>query len=577
MNKSVLYALFVSAIICFSTISNVFGQAFPVRNSTQQYKSNFDGDKLLGKSNELKTLAFSNPTVFRFEEGCTTSNLNSKKFSSEIKPSDRAVFCEALQEVANQLNSNKWSEELGWELQQIWEVFNSEDIKIRPMKKGVSSRIAASAEAYIPNSTKGGFYGSLYLRPESAKSSQFFIVSMHELRHIYDFYNVWKMRGGITKAELEKRGFRLMGKIARETPQKESFWRLPRLWSEDWRELDEKEISNRMEAKIVRYMAKSRFYKNLIKYPSREVIGFKGDKPNRAFSNMAVVGAVGKGARLPYLVKTKQSKDQLAQGIQEISFEIVKAKDQKNSDEILTAALKNEKSLYYKMDNFVYDQDLRLNCWKKQKISERYMQTRQVARTEVGKPLFERENIVFQAKKKKLTSPSCLLNMDSIDTDSTETFWSAPYLDEMPIKFVNFTELDGVKVARYTVYKPSIQKFNEMAAKYPFINPFRVFFGSIFISVEDAQIVKFWGSSFPEAKTTGQTKDGVLASYNATAIRQKLSSGIWVTTKLNTVAVANKKGKMKPFSYTVDYKNYRQAATDVLILDDDETVAGLNN
>ncbi len=39
---------------------------------------------------------------------------------------------------------------------------------------------------------------------------------------------------------------------------------------------------------------------------------------------------------------------------------------------------------------------------------------------------------------------------------------------------------------------------------------------------------------------------------------------------LNTVAVANKKGKMKPFSYVVKYENYRQGVSDVVILDDIE-------
>ena len=572
MNKSVFVSFIASALICFSATFTSIGQTAPVQNSDKnQHTTLSDADT------ELKNHEFTNPVVLRFADGCSNENLNSKKFSSDIKPADRAVFCEALQEVANQLNSNSWSDELGWELQQVWEVFNTENIKIRPMKRGVSKRIAASAEAFIPNSPNGNFYGSLYLRPESAKSSQFFMVSMHELRHIYDFYNVWKTQGGVTKAELEKRGFRLMGKIARETPQKESFHRLPSLWSEDWRNYGEKEIARRMEAKIVRYMAKSRFYKKLIENPNREVIGFKGRKAGRASSNIAVLGAVGKGPRLPYLVKTSQTKKKIDQGIQDISFDISKANDQTNPEKILDAALKNEKSLYYRMDNFVYDQDLSLKCWRKQKVSERYMRTRQVARTDAGQTLFEQQNIVFQAKKKKLRSPSCLPNFDSIDTDTTETFWSAPYLDEMPIKFVHFTELNGIKVARYTVYKPSLKKFNELAKKYPFINPFRVFFGSIFVSVDDSQIIKFWGSSFPEKGTTGRANSNVMASYNATAVRQKLASDVWVTTKLETVAVANKNGKMKPFSYVVNYKNYRQGATEVLILDDDETVAGTDD
>ena len=71
----------------------------------------------------------------------------------------------------------------------------------------------------------------------------------------------------------------------------------------------------------------------------------------------------------------------------------------------------------------------------------------------------------------------------------------------------------------------------------------------------------------------------MIASYNATAVREKLTSGIWVTTKVDTVAVANRKGKMKPFNYIVSYKNYRQSVSDVIIFDDEEIIEepiGLN-
>ncbi|MEZ5347418.1 MAG: hypothetical protein R2681_17865 [Pyrinomonadaceae bacterium] len=488
--------------------------------------------------------------------------------------SDREAFCGALQKITDDLNNTNWSEELFRELRAVWEVFQSQDVKIRPMKKGVSNRVAALTEVFIPNSRDKGFTASLYLRPGSIKDSDFFISSMHEIRHVFDFYQVWKTRSGITKAELEKRGFRIMGKIARETARNESFSRLPKLWDDDWRSLPQNSIEKKVEARIDDYMRGSKFYRSIVAEPEKHFVGTRKVRAvngtRRANDNLG-----DKEGRLPYIVKIRQKKEKLRQNVEEIPFEPAKPLDPSNPDELLSAALKNEKALYHQMDNFVYEQDLELKCWKKSKVIESYLRFRQVARTVNGKPLFENEKVSVQLKNKKASQPSCLRDQDSISTDTTETFWSAPYLDEMPVKFVHFTELDGVKVARYTVYKPAPVKFEEMAVKYPFIKPFRVFFGSIFVSVNDAQIIKFWGSSYPEAETTGQTSPTTMASYNATAVRQKLESGIWVTTRLDTVAVAEVKGKMRPFSYSVDYKNYRQATSDVVILDDEDAVAEL--
>jgi hypothetical protein len=51
-----------------------------------------------------------------------------------------------------------------------------------------------------------------------------------------------------------------------------------------------------------------------------------------------------------------------------------------------------------------------------------------------------------------------------------------------------------------------------------------------------------------------------------------IKHGLWVTVHIGTVAVANVKGKAVPFSYTVNFNNYRQAQSDVRILDEVEAV-----
>jgi hypothetical protein len=457
---------------------------------------------------------------------------------------------------------------LNSELKRIWNVFQSDNVIIRPMKKGVTKRIAAAAEAFLPGGSNGKFTASLYVRPESAGKDSFFLVAMHELQHIYDYHQLWRDKSAITQAEMERRGFRIMGRIASETVEKESFFRLPKLWDKDWSNLSLKEVEKQRERNITSYMAKSRFYKHLIANPNKFMIGYERTNSTVHSPNPDKIKRT-KSGRLPYLVSVRNPKFEAPQKVEELPFVVQKAIDPTNSQQLLETALKNEKNLYYGMDSFVYDQSLNLQCWKKDNVIASLINSMQIARTSRGQSLKNGESTIFSDEKRM---PKCIVDLSSIKTDATETFWSAPYLADMKVKFDYFSELDGKKVARFTVHKPSAAEFEKIAVKYPFVKPFRVFYGTIFVSTEDAQIIKFWGGSYPESKTTGQNSSEVLASYNATAVRQKLTSGIWVTTKIDTVAVANRKGKMRPFSYVVNYENYRQTETDMMILDDDEVV-----
>ena len=574
MNKLLFSSIFSSIVFSLLLTTSFFGQTNFYSTSPNSIEINkiVRGNDLesFSSSTPSRKPAFLNPSIFRFENGCSAENVNAKRFDKELSIDEQVAFCEALQGVSVELNNNAWSPELKAELQEVWKVFLTQNVNIRPMKKGMSKRIVAAAEAFTSNQKGSGFNATLYLRPTNAKKKSFFLFTMHELRHVFDFYQLWKKRKVITQSEFEKRGFRIMGKIASETKRKESFFRLPQLWNDKWKKLSNKEIEQKREAKIESYMQKSRFYKHLVKNPNKHIVGFSNSVSLEQGVNSADIKK-GKGERLPYLVKVNNSTSEVSQKIQNLSFTPEKAIDDQNADELLRAALVNESNLYRKMDNFVYDQSLDLRCWKKQRVVETLYQSMQVTRTTQGKVLSGNENTKISSKKKKRL-PSCILSLDSIETDATETFWSAPYLNEMQVKFDYFTDLDGIPVARYTVYKPTKNKFEQIAEKYPFVKPFRVFFGSIFVSVKDAQIIKFWGSSYPNATTTGVQSSEVVASYNATAVREKLASGIWVTTKIDTVAVANKRGKMRPFNYIVNYKNYRQSTSDVVILDDEDYI-----
>ena len=566
MTKNIfLILVFVFVQSVFST--SVFGHAINVFDATKTNNS----DPATAE-NPAKNLAFPNPILLKSDQGCRLENINLQRFDKEISTSQSTAFCEVLQEIAVRLNGN-WSPALKAEMQQIWWVFLHENVKIRPMKSGTSGRVLAAAEAFTDNTPGAGFNASFYLRVNRVKDKSFFYVFMHELRHVYDFYDLYKNQTHITEAELEKRGFRIMGEIYQETQNKPKFYRLPTFWEDGWKNLPQTEIAQKRDKKIEKFMRGNGFYKHLLKNPETHPVGYL---PNQTVAQRAFFNPVeddeDKNEKLPDRIQISQTQTEIPQQIKEISFDAEKASNPKNPDELLRAALVNEKNLYRKMDNFVYDQNLQLQCWKKQQVTENYELNSTVARTRSGETLIQNQK-TQPASSKSSHSPACIQNLDSIETDATETFWSAPYLDQMPIKFEYFTEIDGIAVARYTVLQPTLEKFKQIAAQYSGIKPFRAFIGTIFVSTEDSQIVKFWGTSAAEPEAASNPATRTYASYCATAVRQKLASGIWVTTLLNTVAAVNEKNKLKPYSYVVKYQNYRQGTSDVKILDDTETAS----
>lgn len=519
------------------------------------------------KTNIKNAIAFTNPLLLDGNKSCSAENLNAARFDKQVNTNQRILFCQTIREVLVKLNRN-WSPALKSELQQIWQVFMREDVKIRLMEKDVSSNIRAMTVGFIGNTNGRNFGANLYLRPERTGDKSFFPILMHELRHTFDLFMLSKNETTITESELEKRAFRLVGKINQELSDGERASGLPAFWEDDWKNLSPNEIYQKREEKIEKFMRGSSAYKDLLANPQKHLVGYLSNQSVTETETTNSPGEVNDGEKLPNRLIIRQTANQLPQEVKEISFKMEKAVNSKNPDELLRAALINEKNLYNKMDNFVYDQNLHLQCWEKEKVTENYELNRLITRTQNGETLFQDETI-SSSSTNSTNLPSCVLDLNTIKSDATETFWSAPYLDQMEIKFNAFEVLDGISVARYTVYEPTDAKFNQIASRYPNIKSFRAFVGTIFISVEDSQIIKFWGTSFPESEATGKQSTRIFGSYGTTAIRQKLVSGIWVTTLLNAVAVTYDKDEMKPFSYVVKYQNYRQGNTDVKILDDE--------
>lgn len=513
--------------------------------------------------------AFANPVTKSSFAGCAAVNLRAERFAAEMESSERVRLCQALDKITNKLNRTAWSPALNSELQSIWRVFSNEPITLRSMPPGTAPQMLAMAQPFPDGSGDGRFAAAVYVRAEKSFDESFFQILFHELRHVLDFHETWKNRVALDSMEIERRAYRLMGKLTEETPETENFSGVPKFWKESWRKRTAGEISAKREAAIEKHLHGKKLYHDLAGDPNRRTLDYSYLKTSNPYNRQHLTGAnsARNGERLPSHKALPLTAAVLPQNIREADFNLEKPKNPADPKEILRVALSNEKKLFYGMSNFVYDQKLAFQCLKDGRVSAAFAENSTVARTGDGNALFELTHAP--------AALPCVLNYSDLKTDFTDTFWASPALEKMPIYFSGFQELEGVKLAAYTVQQPDARLFDEMANEFPQIRPFRVIVGTIYISPEDGQIVRFAGTSFPEENVTGDYAKKVRCTYWVKAVRQKLNieNGLWVTVHVGSVAVANVQGKIRPFNYTVKFENYRQSETDVRILDD-EVIAG---
>ena len=508
---------------------------------------------------------FTNPLTKTPGAGCAADNLRAARFVSEFGLDERVNLCRAFDKITNKLNQTAWSPALSAELKSVWQVFSNEPVTLRPMPPRTSSRTLAMAEPFPANSSGANFTAAVYLRSEKSDDESFFCILLHELRHVFDFYETWKNKTWLSSVEIERRAYSLMGKLTRETPERESFSGVPKFWKESWRKHSEAKISAKREAAIQKYLRGKKQYRDLAQDPARRTLDYSYLKTAAKSDNRKSGGEYDKkeGERMPFHNALPQTASVLSQNIKESGFNLEKPKNPHDEKEILRVALSNEKKLYYGMSNFVYDQKLAFQCLKEGRVSASFAENTTVTRTDDGNALF------------KLTAAPavlpCVLNYPDLKTDFTNTFWASPALEKMPIYFSGFNQVEGATLAVYTVLQPNAKLFAELADEYPQIKPFRVIVGTIYVSPADGQIVRFAGTSFPEENVTGDYARKVRCTYWVKAVRQKLNieDGLWVTVHVGSVAVANVQGKIRPFNYTVKFENYRQSETGVKIFDDE--------
>ncbi|MFV0387850.1 MAG: hypothetical protein ACK5NT_03760 [Pyrinomonadaceae bacterium] len=221
----------------------------------------------------LRIKVFANPTKIDDNIDCRYSNLDGARFSPEISANYRVLFCQVIQRLSDDLNATKWSPKLSDELHSIWGVFLRERVVIKIMPKEMPEYVTLASRPFV-NGESRGFNAGLFLRVENLDDDGFFLWAVHELRHIYDFYQIWDKNIPIAEADLEYNSFIAMGKLAQETSKEEDLSRLPRVWDDSWEALSENEIDAKMRKAIESFMTKHEGYRELVKNRNKFLIDF---------------------------------------------------------------------------------------------------------------------------------------------------------------------------------------------------------------------------------------------------------------------------------------------------------------
>lgn len=206
---------------------------------------------------------FGNPVKLDQKAECISPNIDMHRFSDDFGEDRKTGLCQALDEIARRLNDGHWSAPLEGELEDIWRVFSNRNIFFAPMPPGRSPKILAMVESFPVGSKVNEFSAALHVKEGIEDRKWFYHVILHELRHVYDFYEMWTRDLMIPDYEIERRAFRLMSAVDEETPEEERFSKVPSLWKDKWKKFDRARLEFARDEAIAGFLKKSLFYKNL--------------------------------------------------------------------------------------------------------------------------------------------------------------------------------------------------------------------------------------------------------------------------------------------------------------------------
>lgn len=206
---------------------------------------------------------FSNPLIHIQTLGCNENNLDSNRFSAAMDVKKQVVLCQSVAQVAERLNQGKWSGQLDVELAEIWQTFSTQDVFFAELPDGTDSGVLALTESFPPGKMRNVFSASIRLKNGIEDKKWFYHVLLHELRHVFDFNELFIADTDLPTVELERRAFCLMSLLDEQTPEAIRFSKVPQLWKDQWKQLPPNIRQYKRNEAIAKFLKKSDFYKNL--------------------------------------------------------------------------------------------------------------------------------------------------------------------------------------------------------------------------------------------------------------------------------------------------------------------------
>jgi hypothetical protein len=295
--------------------------------------------------------AFNNPLLVETRGQCAEGNINSARFENNLSPSEMVSLCRSIEQVASTLRTGDWSDSLGSELASIWQVFARENVQLKRIDASLPKRVLAVAEPFPDGTVGNRFEAGIYIRPDKVDSEGFFQVLLHEMRHVYDFYQTWSMQSAIANIEVERRAFLLMSRLSEESHSSGKFSGVPSFWKKKWLKLSADEAEANRQNSVNKYLQKNKIYRRMAE--SNEQLDFT------AFAGRGGAAAVALN-RQPFSAGTPKSdligrrpdprpapptSTVLSQNIKDTDFNLARPASDDPQEILRTGSGKREKTL----------------------------------------------------------------------------------------------------------------------------------------------------------------------------------------------------------------------------------------
>lgn len=214
-------------------------------------------------SGRVMAAEFVNPLMIESRNGCSGTNIDDSRFTSKVGATRRVAICEAMNDVAERLRNGNWTRQLDEELTEVWRILRETKVVFDEMPADMPGGVVALARSFPDDVDGDSFVASVGLKSGIEEKKWFYHVVLHELRHVYDFHEIWRVGKNLPQFEIERRAFHMMSVFDQQTPRESRFSKVPQLWHDDWLKLPANELEFRRETAIAKFLKKSLFYRDL--------------------------------------------------------------------------------------------------------------------------------------------------------------------------------------------------------------------------------------------------------------------------------------------------------------------------